>query len=507
MSRTPRQINPRESVRHLFAWTLRDLRTQAGFSLQGFAKRLGKSDSYLSAVELAQARCTRAFAQACDDLLSAGGRLVDLWAHADQDWDRLGRKDASPRRPAARPDPEPADQAVRIVEAPAGADLGAGAMVMWCVNGKVYAMPTRRELLKLLSAGAVVGTVGLPVDRLGAQLGDPRVLHAMRASQQASASSLGADAVEQLQQAVEHFAGVFRRTLPEALYPELLSVRLHVGGLLDGKLTLGQHRDLLVTAGWLSNLLGLVCFDLGDQLAAAAWCADVEQRAREAGHPELAAWAAQTSMLMAFYGGQAREAVAHAQKGQALAPLGTVAHAKLAAQEMRAWALLGDTREVHSARQRAEVAIAKLPAETPAQGAFSISRTAGCPPYTATSLLLLGQLDEAERLTREVIAAHYGTGGRNGPGEHPAGFALAHLRLALALTGLGRLDEAIEAGSAALAAPRPVRSVVALAGELDQTLSCQFGDASRAREFHDQYVATARHSRRRALAASGGATG
>jgi hypothetical protein len=380
-------------------------------------------------------------------------------------------------------------------------------MVMWCVNGKVYAMPTRRELLKLLGAGAVVGTVVLPVDRLGVQLGDPRVLHAMRASQQASASSLGAGTVEQLQQAVEHFAGVFRRTLPATLYPELLSVRLHVGGLLDGKLTLSQHRDLLVTAGWLSNLLGLVCFDLGDQLAAAAWCADVEQHAQEAGHPELAAWAAQTNVLMAFYGGQAREAVAHAQNGQTLTPLGTVVHAKLAAQEMRAWALLGDTREVTAARRRAERAIAKLPAETPAYGAFSISQTGGCPPYTATSLLLLGQLHEAERLTREVITAHYGTDGRNGPGEHPAGFALAHLRLALALIGLGRLDEAIGAGSAALAAPRPVRSVVALAGELDRTLSHQFADAPQAREFHDQYMTAARHSRRTLPASSGSATG
>jgi len=508
MSRTPRQINPRESVRHLFAWTLRDLRVQAGSSLQGFAKRLGKSDSYLSAVELAQARCARAFAQACDDLLGAGGRLIDLWVHADQEWDRLARKGAPPRRSGSRPDPEQLDQPVRITEGLAGEDVDAGAMVMWCVNGKVYAMPTRRELLKLLGAGAVIGTVGPQVDRLGVQLGDPRVLHAIRASQQASASSLGAGTVEQLQRAVERYSSVFRRTLPETLYPELLAVRLHVGELLDGKLTLDQHRDLLVTAGWLSNLLGLVCFDLGDQLAAGAWCGDVEERAQEAGHPDLAAWAAQTSVLMAFYSGQARKAVAHAMKGQALAPLGTVAHAKLVGQEMRAWALLGDTREVSNARRRAEHAIATLPVETPAQGAFSISRTAGCPPYTATSLLLLGQFRDAERLTREVIAAHYGIDGRDGPGEHPAGFALAHLRLAFALTGLGRLDEAIGAGSAALAAPRPVRPVVSLAGDLDRALTRRFGDAPLTRDFHEQYVTAARHSQRRTLSAAGnGATG
>ena len=63
MSRALRHINPNQSVRHLFAWTLRETRIQAGFSLQGFAKRLGKSDSYLSAVELAEVRQALAYSQ------------------------------------------------------------------------------------------------------------------------------------------------------------------------------------------------------------------------------------------------------------------------------------------------------------------------------------------------------------------------------------------------------------------------------------------------------------
>jgi hypothetical protein len=266
-----------------------------------------------------------------------------------------------------------------------------------------------------------------------------------------------------------------------------------VGELLSGPLTLAQHRDLLVTAGWLSNLLGLLCFDLGDHLAAGAWCTDAEKRSNDAAHQELAAWAAQTRVLMAFYGGNAREAVTYAQKGQAFAPLGTVAHAKLVAQEMRAWAQLRDAREVGNARRRAEQAIAKLPAVTPTQGAFSISRV-GDPPYTATSLLLLGQFQEAEAITRQVISSHYGVDGRNGPGEHPAGFALAHLRLALALAGLGQLDAARSAGSTALAAPRPVRSVVVLAGELDQALTRDFGATPQAREFHERYLTAARRA-------------
>src|SRR6266508_1612880 len=492
MSRALRHIDPNESVRHLFAWTLRETRIQAGFSLQGFARRLGKSDSYLSAVELAQARCTRTFAEACDGLLSSRGKLVELWVHADRDWDRIMDKGASAHRSGPPPDQERPDHAVRIETVPAGEDLGADAMVMWCVNGKVYVMPTRRELLKLLGAGAVIGAVDPTVERLRLKPPGSRVLDAMQDTG-ASASRLAAGDVEQLEQAAAHYAAVFRRTLPETLYPEVLAVRLHVGELLGGSLTLSQHRDLLVTAGWLSNVLGLLCFDLGDHLAAGAWCTDVEQRAEDASHLELAAWGAQTRVLMAFYGGRAREAVTCAQKGQTLAPLGTVAHTKLVAQEMRAWAQLRDVREVDSARRRAKQAIAKLPAGAPAQGAFSISR-AGDPPYTATSLMLLGQFQEAEAIMRQVIASHYGVGGRGGPGEHPAGFALAHLRLAWALAGLGRLDEAHSAGSMALAAPRPVRSVVVLAGELDRALTRSFRDTPQARDFHERYVTVARRT-------------
>ncbi len=111
MSRALRHIDPSQSGRHLFAWTLRDLRVQAGFSLQGFAKRLGKSVSYLSAVELAQSRCTRQFAEACDRLLGGSGKLIGLWVTANDEWDRMSHKGASSKRSGSHPHQVRADQA------------------------------------------------------------------------------------------------------------------------------------------------------------------------------------------------------------------------------------------------------------------------------------------------------------------------------------------------------------------------------------------------------------
>lgn len=160
---------------------------------------------------------------------------------------------------------------------------------------------------------------------------------------------------------------------------------------------------------------------------------------------------------------------------------------------MRAWALIGNSDKVSSTRWRAENAIAKLPFDTPTQGAFSIS-LADDPPYTATALLLLGQHKEAEKAARRVIATFYGSDTGEGRREHPSGFALSHLILALALAGLSKLDEAYAAGSVAIDAPRLNWPVAMLAGKLDRTLMRDFADTTEACSYHERYVAAIRQN-------------
>ena len=129
-------------------------------------------------------------------------------------------------------------------------------------------------------------------------------------------------------------------------------VRSFAGSLLGDKES-RRHADVVVTAGWLSALLAISATDLGDHPAALVWCTDTERRGNDAGHPELAGWAALTRALIAYYQGQAEQSASCAAQGQHVSAPGTVVHAKLAAQEMRSRAMLGDTAGIAEARRKA----------------------------------------------------------------------------------------------------------------------------------------------------------
>ncbi len=135
----------------------------------------------------------------------------------------------------------------------------------------------------------------------------------------------------------------------------------------------------------------------------------------------------------------------------------------------------------------------KLPPSTPTRGTFSISLVDD-PPYTATSLLLLGRHKEAVEAARRVLATFYGSCAGEGRGEHPSGSARTYLILALASAGLGKLDEAYAAGSIALEAPRLVWPVAVLAGKLDRILMLDFAGAAEACDYHERYTAAMQHN-------------
>ena len=223
-----------------------------------------------------------------------------------------------------------------------------------------------------------------------------RVAEALQTAASAGPAGSGI-AADSLFELIPHYSHVISVTTSAAVYDELLSVRSFANTLL-GDTGSRRHSDLVVAAGWLSALLAMSATDMGDHAAAHVWCSDTERRGQDVGRPELAGWSTLTRALIAYYQGQAHRSAKLAGYGQHATQPGTVVHAKLAAQEMRSRALLGDAGGVAEARHRAAAAIATLAPEAAAAGAFSIP-LAEDPPYTATSLLLVSRYGDAAEAT------------------------------------------------------------------------------------------------------------
>jgi hypothetical protein len=347
-------------------------------------------------------------------------------------------------------------------------DQAGGTITVRADRGEVREV-RRRDFGSLVGLGAAA----VVAERLVAAV-NPDLATALDVTSHSRSSTLAPDTVEQLAGMVDRFLLTYRSSDVASLHRDLLTTRVHVDGLLDRRLTLEQHRELLVLAGWLSALLGLACFDLGKHAAVTAWCEDAIELAKQAGHSELAAWAHEPLVIRAFYLDQAGEAVRHAQAGLALAPAGSAAAARLAAQEMRALARAGRPEEYEQARKRAEQVASTLPLVDDGGYTFRAMPRNTLPFFTASSLVALGRNREAATLAGELST-------RSGRGLH-------RLEHALALAGLGQLDGAATEGMAALRAPRMVVSVAARAGDLDRTLTARAPELPEVRDFHERYL-------------------
>jgi hypothetical protein len=304
---------------------------------------------------------------------------------------------------------------------------------------------------------------------------------------------LGVVTTDCLNELIGYYSERLSVSPPADIYDDLLHVRSYAGTLLSRAGSGARQRsDLLVAAGWLSDLLAVASSYMGDHGSALVWCVDAERRSSESGHPEIAGWAALAKATMVYYQGQAARSIELASLGQGVAPGGTVVHAKLAAQEMRARAMLGDADGMAQAKRRAAKAIAELPSEVPATGVFSIALSEE-PPYTATSLLLVGRFREAVSVTKSIIENAYPAGAQN-RSRQSSSYARTLLILGLAEAGLGRIGEAAAAGRAALDSTGVVWPTLVLAGKLDQVLMRDDKDAAEVAEYHVQYLDMVRHA-------------
>jgi hypothetical protein len=123
---------------------------------------------------------------------------------------------------------------------------------------------------------------------------------------------------------------------------------------------LRQHRDLLVTTGWLWLLLGCLHFDLGEREPAETARQAACQIGQQTGSGQLTAWACEMAAWFALTEGRYNDVIDYARAGQQLAG---VSHAmvQLVLQEARGRARLGQRREVRASLDRGTKLLEQLP--------------------------------------------------------------------------------------------------------------------------------------------------
>jgi hypothetical protein len=127
-----------------------------------------------------------------------------------------------------------------------------------------------------------------------------------------------------------------------------------------------------------------------------------ERLARETAHAELGAWCRETRAWQVLIDGDYRQAAELSQGAQRVAPNGSSAHIQASAQEGRAWARLGDTRETYAALRRVEALVSPRPVPDAPEHHYQYD-PAKQQAYIATTLSWAGD-PAAEGYARQVLA-------------------------------------------------------------------------------------------------------
>lgn len=301
--------------------------------------------------------------------------------------------------------------------------------------------PSARMAARLDDALSACGKLAAAARRVPAPLLVDRMasdeLEAIDLARRCTTSDAGEAAVTRLEQAADDLAIAYASARPADL---LARARSHLGyaaGLLDGRLTLGEHRRLLVSVGWLSLIAATSLTDLRNQPAAVAYLRTAAQIARETGHDEIAAWALETRAWQALITSNYALAAKLARQAQDAAPRGSSPHIQATAQEGRALARLGAKPETYDALARTEALVSRMTPPDDPRHHYQYDPVKA-ETYIATTLSWLGD-PAAVPMARQVLARVEAAG--DGV-PRPRRAALAMLDLALALAGTGQPDEA-----------------------------------------------------------------
>jgi hypothetical protein len=252
--------------------------------------------------------------------------------------------------------------------------------------------------------------------------------------------------------------------------------------LLDERLTFSQHRELLSLAGRLALLVGCVEYDAGQHVAAETTRRFALDLAGEVDDRDVGGWAHEMSAWFALTSGDLHRVVAAAERGIEVAG-SRGASAQLAAQAAKAWARLGNERQVELSLERGRTVLEALPMPENPDNHFVVD-PAKWHYYEMDVYRNVGNDSLATLYAEEVLRAGVRPDGEE---RSPMRNAEARITLAVAAARAGDADAALDYGIEALNGDRrSAPSLALVAHELTREFDrANLTDDPRARAYAD----------------------
>jgi len=248
------------------------------------------------------------------------------------------------------------------------------------------------------------------------------------------------------------------------------------------RLTLSQHREILVLGGWIALLLACVEYDTGKRQQAETTRQAALALGTEADHAEIRAWAHEIRAWIALTTGNYHGVIAAAHAGVDAAPHHSVA-IQLFAQEAKAWARLGDRRSTEVALDKGRRLLEVMPYPDNLDHHFVVDPTK-YDFYMMDCYRHLAEDRMAETLASEVIRASTDF---DGTIRAPMRQAEARITLGVVAARQGDLEAAINQGERALSAPRKsLPSLLMVSRDLTRVLNDRYPDEPATQAYLDQ---------------------
>jgi hypothetical protein len=256
-----------------------------------------------------------------------------------------------------------------------------------------------------------------------------------------------------------------------------------ITAMLDRRLTLKQHREVLSLAGRVALLVGCVEADLGQMSQAEATRRAALSLGEESDDKDVIGWSWEMSAWFNLTAGNYRAAVAATSAGlSAVGPEHSVV-VQLDAHRAKAWARMRDRREVEVALNEGRAVLDALPYPANVANHFVVDPSKW-DFYTQDAYRHVGDDDLARMYAEEVIRT--GTDW-DGTVLRPMRVAEAEITLGVLAARAGDLESAIGAGRRALSlGRRSLPSLVLNARELTAEIAKRFPGEQAGADFADE---------------------